>query len=208
MAVSVPICNLALAEIRAPTISDIDEGTVESTNCAIFYPHCLDLLISDYDWQFLKRIASLALYATNERETEWAYAYALPADCGKALRIIPTDGSAVDTSLTAIDIDVPYRPEFWTRFIIENNVLYCNVSNASLEYATNEVDDSVLPPLFREALRLMLAANLAVPIRESRDLKEKLLREAEIARQKAIASDMNRAPRSEMMDDVGFVRRG
>lgn len=208
MTVSVEICNLALGDIRAPRIADIAEDSVEAGNCATFYPHCLALLLDDYDWQFLKRTASLALYATNERATEWAYAYALPDDCGKALRLIPGDTSAVDTTTTWIDVDVPYRPAFWTSFIIENGVLYSNLSDVTLEYASNAADESVFPPLFKEALRRLLGANLAVPIRDSRELENDLLKMAEAARQKAIAADMNRAPRSEMLDDVGHVRRG
>ena len=208
MTVSVDICNLALGDIRAPTITDIAEETVEAGQCAIYYPHCLGLLLDDYDWQFLKRIESLALFSSNERSTEWAYAYALPADFGKALRLIPGDATAVDTTLTLIDPDVPFRPSFWTSFIIENNVLYSNLSNVSLEYASNAADETVFPPLFREALRRLLAANLAVPIRDSRELEGDLLNMAEAARQKAIAADMNRAPRNEMLDDVGHVRRG
>lgn len=208
MTVSVEICNLALGDIRAPRIADIAEDSVEAGNCVTFYPHCLALLLDDYDWQFLKRTASLALYATNERATEWTYAYALPADCGKALRLIPSDISLVGADAPWGAVDVPYRPSFWTGFIIENNVLYSNISDATLEYASNAADESVFPPLFKEALRRLLGANLAVPIRDSREMENDLLKMAEAARQKAIAADMNRAPRNEMLDDVGHVRRG
>jgi len=206
MTVSVEICNLALGDIRAPAIADIAEDTVEASMCARYYPHCLAVLLDDYSWQFTKRIASLALFATNARESEWAYAYALPSDCEQALRLVPNQGQVIADTYYRNQLDLP-PPAWWAKFIVEDSVLYCNLSDAVLEYASDAADEADFPPLFREALRKLLAANLAVPIRDSRELEGDLLKMAERARQAAIASDMNRAPRNEMTDDIAWARR-
>lgn len=206
MTVSVEICNLALGDIRAPAIADIAEDTVEASMCARYYPHCLAVLLDDYSWQFTKRIESLALLTTNERESEWAYAYALPSDCGQALRLVPNQGQVIADTYYRDQLDLP-PPAWWAKFIVEDGVLYCNLSDAVLEYSSDAADEADFPPLFREALRKLLAANLAVPIRDSRELEGDLLKMAERARQSAIAADMNRAPRNEMTDDIAWARR-
>lgn len=207
MAVSISICNLALGDIRAPAISDINEDTIEAAMCSRYYEHCLNMLLDDYTWQFTKRIASLALLTTNERSEEWAYCYALPADCAQALRLIPTGVYSPFYREWDGMLQLPIQT-LLSSFIVEDGKLYCQVADAKLEYASNAAEEADFPPLFREALRKLLAANLAVPIRDSRELEGDLLKMAEQARQAAIANDMNRAPRTEMTDDVAWARRG
>ena len=64
-----------------------------------------------------------------------------------------------------------------------------------------------MPPLFREALRRLLAADLAVPLLNRFDLVGPLSALAENARQDAIANDINRMPRHETVDEVAWARR-
>jgi hypothetical protein len=201
MAVSIPICNLALGDLRAPAIQDIDDESIEAQMCARYYQHCLDLMLDDYTWQFTKKIAALAEFSTNVRSTEWQYAYSLPDDCSQALRLIPS-GQTVQWNYSDLT-----PPRWWYDFVVEGNVLYCNVADAVLEYSGNAADEADFPPMFREALRKLLAANLAVPIRDSRELESDLFKIAEQARQSAIANDMNRAPRTEIVDEVAWARR-
>lgn len=206
MAVSIPICNLALGDIRAPAIQTIDDPSTEAQMCARYYPHCLSLLLDDYTWEWTKRVVDLAQRSTNERSPEWTYAYSMPSDCAQALRLMPTTATVTDQTLWRDPLDQPV-PRWWENFVVENDVLYTNIANARLEYACNAADESVFPPLFREALRKLLAANLAVPIRDSREMEGDLFKMAEAARQSAIANDMNRAPRNELIDDVAWARR-
>lgn len=206
MAVSIPICNLALGDIRAPAIQTIDDPSTEAQMCARYYPHCLSLLLDDYTWEWTKRVVDLALLSTNERSPEWTYAYAMPTDCSQALRLMPNAPNITSGTLWRDPADLP-MPRWWDNFVVENDILYTNVSAARLEYASDAADESVFPPTFREALRKLLAANLAVPIRDSREMESDLLKMASQAREQAIANDMNRAPRNELTDDVAWARR-
>lgn len=205
MAISLTICNLALGDVRAQPISDPGEETVEAQMCRRYYPHALDMLLDDYAWTFTKRVASLALMATNERATEWAYAYQLPSDCATALKLLPSGALASDYRDWRLS-DLP-PPSWWTVFIVENGVVYTNISDAVLEYAAKAADEAVFPPLFREALRRLLAANLAVPLRDDPALEVRLYKAAAAAREQAMAADMNRAPMREPIDDVAWARR-
>jgi len=206
MAISLSICNLALGDIRASAILDIGEPSIEAQMCTRYYPHCLSLILDDYTWQFTKTIAALSQLSTNIRSTEWGYAYQLPNDCDQAIRLMPTGTASIDYACWGWDYAQP-DARWWTKFIVEAGVLYCNVINASLEYASTISDETKMPALFREALRKLLAANLAVPLRDDSNLEIKLLKEASAARDKAIASDMNRAPVYEPFDEVAWARR-
>ena len=189
MTISITTCNLALGELRAPSIIDIAEDTLEARECARYYPICLRILLERHDWAFANRRAALAELAINDRTAEWAHAYILPAGCATPLRLVAAYGDAPD-------------------FIVENRTLYTQLGNAVLEYAANDVTDSEMPGLFGDALAYALAARLAVPIRDSREMKGQLLQQSELAATRAMADDENREPRRDapFIDEVTLAR--
>ena len=207
MAVSLSICNLALGDVRASSIAEIGEATLEAQLCSRYYPHCLSMMLDDYTWAFTKKIATLAELSSNDRASEWAHAYSLPADCAQAIRLVPSDTMSTSYVQWNYPWDQGIPPNWWSDFIVEAGVLYTQVDSAVLEYASNAADEAVMPPLFREALRKLLAANLAIPLRDDNNLKVILLKEAEAARQAAIANDMNRYPTRGVVDEVAWARR-
>lgn len=206
MAISITICNLALGDLRAPPIADAGEQSLEAQLCNRYYPHALDRMLDDYTWTFTKRIASLAALATNERAVEWSYAYALPDDCRKAIRLLSSGAYLPYSDWGQAYAPLP-TPQRWLDFVVENGALYTNVQDAVLEYSIGSCDEAVMPPLFREALRRYLAADLAMPLTGAANMVGPLKQLAEAARQDAIANDMNRQPNHERVDDVAWVRR-
>jgi len=203
MAISITVCNLALGELRAPPIADIDEPTTEAAECRRYYAHCLKLLLERFDWSFATRVATLAELSVNPRASEWAHAYALPADMATAQRLVPPlngwpGGAAI----------LPAVPVLAQPFIIEGGVLFSQMRSAILEYTTRDVAEADMPGLFSDALAYALAARLAVPLRDSRETKGQLLQQAEIAAQRAIADDINRQPHRDVRspDEVAAVR--
>ena len=201
MAVSIPICNMALGELRAQPIADIVEQSLEARECARYYPQCLAVLLERHDWSFATKIASLALLYTNPRIDEWLYAYGLPADFADVKRVLP--------SLTASNYPFCVPRNATVPYIIEAGVLYTSVENARLEYSPSAIPDARMTAMFIEALTIALAAKLAVPIRDSRETKGELLKQAEVMAQRAIADDRNRQPqREEQSDEVADARHG
>lgn len=191
MTISLSTCNLALGELRTAPIVDIAEDTLEARECARYYPQCLRTLLERHDWAFANRRASLAELADNDRAAEWAHAYVLPSGCATPLRLVTADGGTSD-------------------FIVENRTLYTQLGNAVLEYAASDVTDGEMSGAFIDALAYALAARLAVPIRDSREMKGQLLQQAEIAFQRAVAEDRNRQPQYDVFseDTVALVRLG
>ncbi|MDH7974441.1 hypothetical protein QH494_19810 [Sphingomonas sp. AR_OL41] len=188
MSINITTCNLALGELRAPPIADIAEDSLEARECARFYPHCLRLLLERHDWSFTNRRASLAELAVDDRRDEWPHAFTLPVDCVTPLRLIaPCQAGATD-------------------FIVEHRTLYARLPDVVLEYAARDMDESEASALFVDALVYALAARLAVPIRDSREIKGQLLQQAEIAFQRAVAADRNRQPEHDGPNDEAVTR--
>ena len=132
--------------------------------------------------------------------SEWLHAYALPADCATPKRLVPP----LDGTLACWPI------EWGQAFIVEAGLLYTQVPAAILEYSSADVPEAVMPALFADALAYALAARLAVPIRDSREMKGQLLQQAELAAMRAMADDENREPRRDLpfSDEVMAARSG
>jgi hypothetical protein len=203
MAISITVCNLALGELRAPPIADIDEATTEAAECRRYYGHCLKLLLERFDLSFATRIAALAELTVNPRASEWAHAYMLPATLATAQRLVPPIGGWPGSAGT-----MPAEPMLARPFIIEDGVLFSQMPGAILEYTMCDVSEADMTALFSDALAYALAARLAVPLRDSRETKGQLLQQAEIAAQRAMADDINRQPNRDMraIDDVAVAR--
>jgi hypothetical protein len=200
VAASITICNLALGELRASAIADIAEDSIEAQNCARYYPQCLKLLLERHDWSFATRIASLAELSNNPRASEWLHAYALPADCATPKRLVPPVNGGLGC----------WPVEWGQAFIVEAGLLYTQLPGAILEYSSDDVPEAVMPALFADALAYALAARLAVPIRDSREMKGQLLQQAELAAMRAVADDENREPQRDIpfSDEVMAARSG
>lgn len=203
MASRLDICNQAIALIRAKAISSIDETGLEARECARFYPHVVKLLLegpvgSNHTFSFAVRRVVLA-QVTNDREHEWLYAYAVPADMGSALRVLPDfEGAGV-----SIPIALPGEPyaETWAAaggydlpFVIDNSILYTNAETATLEYGINDIEEASIPVVVVEAMAADLASRLAMPIKGDKKLRRELMEEADLHWSRAIADDKNRHP--------------
>lgn len=163
MASVVQICNMALSHIgsdaRVTSISPPD-GSVEAGHCATFYDLARTELLEPGSWAFsLKRASLGALTNTSEA---WAYAYAKPSDCLRALRVLrPTMGVTVfnqDTVYAHID------DRDSAQFDIEGDVIYCNEPNAVLVYVQDATDTTKFTASFTTAFSFLLGGYLAGPI--------------------------------------------
>lgn len=163
MASVVQICNMALSHIgseaRVSSISPPD-GSVEAGHCATFYDMARSELIEPGTWRFARKRALLA-EVTNESDT-WAYAYTLPSDCMRPLRVL-TPGTAL-TVFNQDTLGYSSNEEAGADFDIEGDVLYTNEPEAVLVYVRDVTDTTKFTPSFTSALSYLLASYLAGPI--------------------------------------------
>jgi hypothetical protein len=205
---SISVCNIALAEVRAPSIVSIDEGSAEANTCAIHYDECLQVLLESHDWGFAKARATLATVAVNDRSGEWLYAYAAPDDMAAPSRLIWPG----QTPLSGVYYPWPYlypRPPFvFSDYVLDGGVIYANTQGAQFEYVSRDVEEAKMPAMFKRALALELASRLAVTLLDDRAKKGDLIQQAEAAKRRAMAEDQNRFPRRDINapDEVALVR--
>lgn len=163
MASDVQLCNMALSHIgsdaRVTSIAPPD-GSVEAGHCATFYDLARTELLEPGSWNFSLKRQSLA-QVTNTSDV-WAYAYAKPATCLRALRVLrPSPGMTVFTqdsvALQADDRD-------GADFDVEGDVIYSNEPSAVLLFVRDITDTSKFTPSFNASLSYLLASYLAGPI--------------------------------------------
>lgn len=210
MADKLGICNEALSEIAADPINSIDERSVSAFYCRQHYQPVIDEMLTWTDWDFIIRRVGLAKLA-NDRPGEWLYRYGKPADVAEAVRILPT----VTQQRTSIPAYGPYPFPEWDQlgrlpFVIANGSIYTNIDAAILEYNASSVEPAAIDRLTARAVALELAARLAMPIKKSRELKGDLIKQAELAKQRAIAESENRSPRiqTDYISPVEYARMG
>ena len=156
MASVVSICNLALSNIGKDNISTLNEASTEARACNQFYEHVRDTMLQSFPWNFARKTAALA-ETTNTKSKSWAYAYVLPNDCLKVMRV--TDVMMMRK--------MPYSDGLIAgdhQYEIEGQIIYCNVDEAYLEYTQKFEDVSKFSPMFVEALGWALAVRLAMPL--------------------------------------------
>lgn len=163
MASVAQLCNMALSHIGSDArVSTIDppDGSVEAGHCATFYDLARTELLEPGNWRFTLKRASLA-EITNESDV-WAYAYALPSDCLRSLRILtPSIGVTV---FTQDEVEVLQDEANSARFTLEGTTLFSNEPDATLLYVRDITDTTKFTPSFTSALSYLLASYLAGPV--------------------------------------------
>lgn len=163
MASVVQICNMALTHIgedaRVASISPPD-GSVSAGYCATFYDLARTEMLEPGNWAFSLKRAALA--ETTNSSQAWAYAYVLPSDCLRALRVPSPDPLVTVFNQDSYGLRADDRGS--ADFDIEGGVLYTNAADAVLVYVQDVIDTNEFPPSFASALSYLLASYLAGPV--------------------------------------------
>lgn len=210
MASELDLCNNALAEIAADPISSIDERSLQARECRRILPIVLAEFLSWTAWDHSIKRVTLAAQA-NTRNGEWLYSYAVPSDMTEAVAIVPAYDQALSSAPSVGPFPFPAIAGLGRLpFIIEGGALYTNVATASLQYQSSEAQIGKIRPMEARAIELELAARLAMPIKKSRELKGDLIKQAEVAKARAIAESENRSPtmQTSYVSEVEYARSG
>jgi hypothetical protein len=171
MASPVDLCNMALSHLGARAqVSAIvpPDGSVEAGYCARFYPIARREAIEITSWPFAKTRTPLAEVANPS--DHWHYAYALPADCIKPLRVLQLQYLSASTYwpqpdwIEPVALDTALTERSGALFDVENGVIYTNEPEAVLVYTRDVTDTSKFTPLMSSGLSMLLAGYLAGPI--------------------------------------------
>lgn len=164
MASVVKICNMALSHIGADArVSSIDppDGSVESGHCADFFDIARTELLEPGNWRFALAREPLA-QETNASAT-WAFAYVLPAECLRPLRVLRAGAPGV-TVFTQDQVQYNPTDRDSADFDVEGGTLYSNEPLAELVFVRDVTDSQKFTASFTSALSYLLASYLAGPI--------------------------------------------
>jgi len=159
MATIIDICNQALSHVRAASIQSIDDTSVEGLECKRHFEIVRDAVLAKFMWNFATKTETLA--DTGDEYSGWSYAYAYPTDCVKARRIYNSAGS-------------PRLPfEIRSNADKDARIILTDVEDAILVYTAEITNVNMYSPEFVEMLAYALAVELAVPVCNNEELKEK-----------------------------------
>ena len=138
MASVVDICNGALNQLGATTILSLTEDSKNARLCNSRYTQVRDALFRSHPWNCLQKRVQIAADAT---APAWGftYAYTLPADCLRLLKIL--------------DYDSNYK--------VEGRKILSNTSSMKILYVARVIDPNEYDELLRETLSASLGADIA-----------------------------------------------
>ena len=138
MASIVDICNGALNQLGATTILSLTEDSKNARLCNSRYTQVRDALFRTHPWNCLQKRVELAA-DTTAPAWGFSYAYTLPADCLRLLRIL--------------DYDSNYK--------VEGRKVLSNTETMKILYIGRVTDPNEYDELLRETLSASLGADIA-----------------------------------------------
>lgn len=209
MASLIELCNRALANIAKGEIASLNEANPESKQCVRFAQPLLNEMIAWSDNMPLGRRRVVLAALTNDRPSEWLYAYAKPSDMETPLAIRRKDDPA-----TCLPEGGPYNFPLQDgqglRFLLEGDKLYSNVAAATLIYTANSLQASELGGLMQEAFVNELAVRISMPLTKDPKVKQALIPLARESRGNAIAHEENKMPQRQVtyVSEAELARMG
>ena len=138
MASVVDICNGALNQLGATTILSLTEDSKNARLCNSRYTQVRDALFRSHPWNCLQKRVQIAA-DTTAPAWGFTYAYTLPADCLRLLKIL--------------DYDSNYK--------VEGRKILSNTSSMKILYVARITDPNEYDELLRETLSASLGADIA-----------------------------------------------
>ena len=148
MASVVDICNSALNLLGASTISSITEDTKNARLCNQRFAPIRDRVFRSHNWNCLIKRVQLAQDSTAP-VVEYSYAYTLPTDC---LRVLKIHNGSTDSIKSALDYKIEGR-----KVVTDETTIY-------LVYIALITDPNEFDSYLREAISHQLAADICYAI--------------------------------------------
>ena len=209
MASLITLCNQALSAIAKGHIAGLSESSPEARECARQAQPLLDEMITWSQEIPLGRVQVTLAETANDRPSEWLHCYAAPADLDAVIAIRETEEVATDLPLGG-PWNFPLQEAYTLRYLVSGGKIYTNVETAVLLYTKNSISADELSPQMQRAFVLELAARIATPLTKDPKTTEALVRQAELARGRALAAEENKGGRwqARYISEAEYARRG
>jgi len=152
MASTVDICNGALNQLGATTILSLTEDSKNARLCNSRYTQVRDALFRTHPWNCLQVRLELAA-STTTPAWGFAYAYTLPANCLRLLRVL--------------DYDSNHK--------VEGRKILSNASTMKILYISRVTDPNEYDELLRETLSAALGADIAYAVTSNNTTSQNMI---------------------------------
>ena len=163
MASVIDICNSALNLLGASTISALTEDTKNARICNQRFENVRNRIFRSHPWNCLIKRVQLAQNSTAP-VIEYTYAYALPSDF---LRVLKIHNGTTDS----VASDMPYK--------VEGKNIITDEATVYLVYVSKDTDPNNYDSYLYEVLAYQLAADMAYSITNNATLSKNLLVDAD-----------------------------
>lgn len=137
----IEICNVALMELASEPISSLAETTTQAVACNTVWDLSRRAVLREHTWNFATKTENLAALASNPRKFRYDYAYPLPSD---SLRLIKVYN------------DRDYK--------LENNIIYTNEETCEIKYIYDNQFTETWDALFVDAVSAYVQSKIAMAI--------------------------------------------
>lgn len=172
-----------IAENHIPSLDDQVSGVAART-ARTWYKPTVAWLLERHHWGLATRREPLTV-TTNDRSTQWLYAYQVPEDAAFIKRVVPPMGGSVGYYAGIRSLLLR------NQFERIGALLYSSVQAAALDFTSYTVDETEFSEELSDIIVLMLASRFAIPIAKKAALQDKYLRQAEGALDVALARSRN-----------------
>lgn len=140
----IEICNNALGAIGELPITSLTDNSKAARSCNQRWPSVRDAVLRAHEWACCCTDASLPASAVAPLSPEWDYAYPLPVDLLRVVRVSTTEARLI---------------ELWE--VVGRELLCSDTAPIIVRYVKREVDPQQYDALLSEALTTRLAYELA-----------------------------------------------
>ena len=163
MASVVNMCNSALNLLGASTISALTDDTKNARLCNQRYEPVRNRVFRSHAWNCLHKRVQLAQNSTAP-VVEYDFAYALPSDC---LRVLKIHNGTTDSIATSLD------------YKIEGRNIVTDIDTIFLIYIALDTDPNNYDTYLRESISHQLAADLCYAITNNATLANQYMSRAD-----------------------------
>jgi hypothetical protein len=177
----VEICNMALGFLGEDAVTTLADATKRAQLANANYAAVRDAILEERDWQFASTWTAIAADATAPTDPAYAARLAKPAGTLSVRQVVDSGGSPIEWRLAGAYVDI--------EAVAEVTLGGVTVDGALMRATASVSDTSLWPNNFSLAFAHRLAAVLAVPLSENRQLQTDQWQLYERALDKAASAD-------------------
>ena len=171
MQTNLDVANSALYDINVEPIMSFDDPSKEARVVSAKFQGVLDEVMSTNPWNCNREIALLN-YADTPMLYGWEYAYIIPNDCLYVRAIAPLNDINELTPETIRRFSEYSMNQLSSQlYMKKGQYIYANVPYLLLVYSKSIKDCSVLPTYIAKAVSKCLAAEIAYPLTQDRQIR-------------------------------------